>query len=217
LNNADNNENETALLEDFKRVFQDVVDQKTFEDQRMNWLRFQMFTGMNSKAKLDDLNPLTEVIERFYEESDWVDRYEELARAHSSLHPLYYRQGLLFDHARDILENNGDSLKFVVAVGIVATDFEANVSELWPYEAANINTHSIFYATEFYSVLGQYVAYVAHDFALSTVKYQNLPGSDGINAVVDNSKKKNANVKKVDLVRPGQESNLRDPSSIILQ
>ena len=217
LDNSDNSPQEIQILESFGECFSAPVDQKNFEDSRMSWLRFQMFSGMNAKANVNDLNPFTDLIEKFYEESDWVDRFEELVRSHSSLHPLYYRQGLLFEHARDVLENSEDSLKFVIAIGMVATDFEANVTELWPFESTNINTHSIFYATEFNSVLGQYVANIAHEFALSTIKYQVLPGPDGVNAAFDNSKKKNVKKPTQDVIRPGQESHLKDPSSAILQ
>ncbi|KAI8927379.1 Nck-associated protein 1 [Entophlyctis helioformis] len=152
----------------------------------------------------------------------WLDHFDQCLNEVSSLRDLFYFQTPLQEHVRECLETESETLRYISALGTIATAFANNVTDVWPAEFEWVSTHTICYATEFYSALGQYASSVAYDTAAANaaIHARTLPQEAVIylpkpaQTVVDAKKKtlppvKKPQLEKLPLVRPGLESNLK--------
>ncbi|KAJ3365930.1 Nck-associated protein 1 [Kappamyces sp. JEL0680] len=199
---------ELEIAKTFGQSFSSRPIEDDYKDIRMNWLRFQMFSGLNQKANMSRYTPVAKLFEEFYRISEWIDDFDKKLLEVATLRSLFFKQSSLFELAKEILEGSETSHRYVVSIGMIAADFSDNTSELWPYEETNISVHTMCFATEFFSVLGQVAANLANDVALQTIAYESSHTTDGQIVPTADSKKKA--VKKLERPRPGKESSLKD-------
>ncbi|KAJ3304966.1 hypothetical protein HDV03_002196 [Kappamyces sp. JEL0829] len=199
---------ELEIAKTFGQSFSSRPIEDDYKDIRMNWLRFQMFSGLNQKANMSRYTPVAKLFEEFYRISEWIDDFDKKLLEVATLRSLFFKQSSLFELAKEILEGSETSQRYVVSIGMIAADFSDNTSELWPYEETNISVHTMCFATEFFSVLGQVAANLANDVALQTIAYESSHTTDGQIVPTADSKKKA--VKKLERPRPGKESSLKD-------
>ena len=153
------------------------------------------------------------ILERIWNESLWLDKFDEMLTDRSSLKELFCFQQDLYDHLKESMERNRlESVKYLVAFGMVSHDFIDIVSSSWAFEHEFVLNDSVCYVQDVYSVLGQYTAICAHDIALATVDYQTAKRE--VSSAADTKKK---GAKKYKKVIAGLESNLQDADPKIAQ
>ena len=104
--------------------------------------QFETAAGLNPKLNTSILSTLGKHFEEFVGLSKWIDSFDECLYINSNLKGLFFKQAVLFDHAKQILEEQGERLKYVIVIGMVASDFNDNASELWPYEVISSLDHT---------------------------------------------------------------------------
>jgi hypothetical protein len=133
-NEVDIGKPEKEIAQEFLQCFKGTPIEDDFQDIRMNWRRFEIFTGLNPKLNVSLLASLGKMFEELCRVTEWIDSFDELVLKNSSLKRLFYKQSILFEHTKIILEEEGHLLKHIVSIGMLAADFNYNSSELWPYE-----------------------------------------------------------------------------------
>ncbi|KAJ3323613.1 hypothetical protein HDV06_001637 [Boothiomyces sp. JEL0866] len=162
---SDLNEPEMEIIKQLMETTRSPLQESDFHGLRMNWLRFQAFLAFNGKALKTKIDVFKDHMERFYHISCWVDDFSFYVSEHSSWKGLYYKQNALHEHMKEIYELGGDAVKYSVAYGLIATDFNENIPTSWTYDGPHVQSHTMCYATEFFSVYGQFAALIAHDLA----------------------------------------------------
>lgn len=144
INEVDIGKAELEIAQAFLQCFSGPPIEDDFKDIRMNWRRFEIFSGLNPKLNVSLLASLGRMFEELCRITEWIDSFDELFEKTSSLKRLFYKQSILFEHAKIILEEEGYLLKHVVAIGMLASDFNQNSSDLWPYEVKMCRQYYLF-------------------------------------------------------------------------
>ncbi|KAJ3269307.1 Nck-associated protein 1 [Terramyces sp. JEL0728] len=175
---SDLNEPELEIIKQIMETCRSPLQESDFHGLRMNWLRFQAFLAFNGKALKTKMDIIKEQMEKFYQISCWVDDFSLYVAEHSSWKCLYYKQNALHEHMKEIYEIGGDAVKYSVAYGLIATDFNENIPASWTYDGPHVQSHTMCYATEFFSVYGQFAASIAHDLANRVNQYLAAPAPE---------------------------------------
>ncbi|KAJ3030355.1 Nck-associated protein 1 [Rhizophlyctis rosea] len=151
----------------------DVIQDGGLEGVRLNWLRFQVCAALpTSVASIPHTAHLSTLMGDLYIKSRWLDKFEACLKQQSSLQDLCYYQTPLQELLRECMDTSPESIRFVGVLGLLAEDFMGNVSPCWPAEQKQLSIHSVLFATEIYSILGQYAASIAHDIALIHIAHE---------------------------------------------
>ncbi|RKO86322.1 Nck-associated protein 1 [Blyttiomyces helicus] len=173
-------ENTGLLLEAIIRTVEKIPTEEAdevfrsggLEALRLNWLRFQLSAALpSSSALIANATELTSAMGDLYKKSSWIDAFAACIDRLSSLKILYFYQGPLHEHLKECMDSAPDQIRFAGCLGVLAEEFILNATDYWPAEYKPISSHSVLYATELYSILGQYAANVAHDIALHTITH----------------------------------------------
>jgi hypothetical protein len=208
-------ESEKQILDTLLDGMRQYANESELQGYRMSWLRFQLFSNLNSKTSLNRFPKLFELMEPFDNDSVWLDSFDACLVQHASLKSLYYRQSSIHEIIKEVLENpNVPETKYVVGFGMIASDFCENVTENWPFEAQNVSSHTMCFATEIYSIMGQYAAILAHDICLAFLQIQLRYRPEPPISSQETGKKKAPKRVVQEKVRPGTESALKQTESV---
>ncbi|KAJ3166104.1 hypothetical protein HDU88_003651 [Geranomyces variabilis] len=197
----------------------ELIDEGGLQALRMNWLRFQLAAALPSSGGIANISDISWMMTDLCERSKWLDRYNETLDELCSLRELCFYQSVLHEHLRECIETAPELVRYCGAFGSIAEEFLSNVSAAWPQEAKHIAVHSVLFATEVYSILGQLAGGVAHDIAIISVSHGNqLLTQESIPAHQkatgsDKSKKSKKNYVEKALPNPGSESVLSGTDS----
>jgi hypothetical protein len=137
-----------------------------------NWIRYQLhlFSTQFAFPYCHHVNQLLAI-------TPWLDHFNENLSDLEDMQKLFFYQNVLLDHLRAIIESSSDMIKYIDIFGILATDFSKVATKYWPAEQSWVTTHATCYATEVYSVIGQYAALSMHDLAQQNIEQymQSLP------------------------------------------
>ncbi|KAJ3050881.1 Nck-associated protein 1 [Rhizophlyctis rosea] len=151
----------------------EVIQEGGLEAVRLNWLRFQVCAALpTSVAAVPGVADLSVLMGDLFVKSRWLDKFSNCIKHYSSLHGLCYYQTPLQELLRECMDTNPESMRFVGVLGVLAEEFMNNVSPCWPTEQKQLSIHSVLFATEVYSILGQYAANIAHDIALKHIDHE---------------------------------------------
>ncbi|KAI8825002.1 Nck-associated protein 1 [Fimicolochytrium jonesii] len=207
------------LLADIQRVITDfvnghfvhVLEAGDLQSLRVNWLRFQVASSLPSAGGVANISDISWFMTNICDRTRWLDQFEVSLVRLSGLKELCFYQSALHEHLRDCLDNAPELVRYVGALGFVAEEFFSNVTVAWPLEAKHLSVHSILFATEIYSVLGQSAASLAHEIALHSVGYHSqvltceaIPAYQKATGADKLKKKKNAPERPI--INPGFES-----------
>ncbi|KAJ8331007.1 hypothetical protein QVD99_001188 [Batrachochytrium dendrobatidis] len=191
-----------------------------FEALRLNNIRFQAHASLQQELlQTENYSTIINLMSTVSDLTKWLDMYDEHIAEASSFKCLFFFQTSLQEHIKECFDTQADALRSIGALGSIVTDFSNNLTSIWPAEYNWLNTHTICFATEFYSALGQYTSAVAYDVAMQKIEIQSrtLPRETVAylpkpSRVVLDAKKKALNRRQASerpLVRPGLESTLK--------
>ncbi|KAJ3021788.1 Nck-associated protein 1 [Thoreauomyces humboldtii] len=203
----------------------ELIDEGGLKALRMNWTRFQLAAALPSSGGIANISDISWLMTDLCERSKWLDEFNVSLEKLCDLRELCFYQGLLHEHLRECIDSAPELVRYCGAFGSLAEEFLSNVTPAWPAEAKHIAVHSVLFATEVYSVLGQLAANVAHDIAMNVVGYNNqILSQDAVPAHqkatgADKLKKPKKGVVERPLPSPGSESVLNgiDPGARSLE
>lgn len=144
---------------------------------RMNWLRLQVclstpsFPQPFSESSLQMLNKISVFCERTKIIGETFDSYlTEIG----SLRDLYYRFGLVYEHARLQLQNRPDDLRSIAFIGPLLGQFAAISPEYWAGEHNVVQKQCMDFAQWFYDSIAQYGVLCTREFLASTLALKTL-------------------------------------------
>ena len=194
-----------------------------FISLRVNIMRLQVFASLSSdlvNAQL--LKNFIEPLSQVFHETLWLDCFDHCLDEATSLKTLFFYQSSIQDLIKDAFEQKAHFLRYIGNLGCISDEFVGNVYDAWPIEYNWVHAHTVCYATEFYSALGQYTGSVAFDIALKLVDLYaktspsetvSFMGSSTGNASPDGKKRstmpRNEAARTVMPVIPGRESDLK--------
>ncbi|TPX60530.1 hypothetical protein PhCBS80983_g01764 [Powellomyces hirtus] len=197
----------------------ELIDEGGLKALRMNWLRFQLAAALPSSGGVANISDISWMMTDLCERSKWLDQYSETLSDLCSLRELCFYQSVLHEHLRECIETAPEMVRYCGVLGALAEEFAANVTPAWPLEAKHITIHSVLFATEVYSIIGQLAASVAHDIAIThtTAHGNQLLSSEAVAALHkstasssthDKKSKPKKNMAEKPLPCPGAESTL---------
>ena len=133
-NEIDTSTVEGEIVIKMLKIFSSPPKYDEFREIGTLYRQFEIAAGLNPKLNSLILSTLGKHFEEFLNLSKWIDSFEECMYINSNLKGLFFKQAVLFEHAKQILEEQGERLKYVIAIGMVAGDFNDNASDLWPFE-----------------------------------------------------------------------------------
>ncbi|KAJ3279440.1 Nck-associated protein 1, partial [Borealophlyctis nickersoniae] len=165
-----------AILDTLRVIPTDQVSELVsgggFEGLRLNWLRYQVCAALpTTAANIQDSATLITLMNELYNKSKWLDTFDTQLTSLTSLRLLYYYQTPLQELLKECMDSSPEMMRCVGVLGTIAESFLGNVSPGWPAEAKQLQIHTPLFATEIYSILGQYAASVAHDVAVLNAQY----------------------------------------------
>ncbi|KAI9099727.1 Nck-associated protein 1, partial [Phlyctochytrium arcticum] len=202
----------------------ELLDGNGLEAIRMNWLRFQVTAALPSAGGVPNATDIAWLMGDLCERSRWLDQFSASLDSLCSLKELCFYQSALHEHLAECFDSAQELIRHSGAFGILAEEFLTNISPAWPAEQKHLTVHSILFATEIYSVLGQYAAIVAHDIAMHMVTNEHQTLTQEAAAALwrshgtdRNKKKKKQPTEKA--LKPGWESSLAgmEPSTRSLE
>ncbi|KND04510.1 uncharacterized protein SPPG_00238 [Spizellomyces punctatus DAOM BR117] len=197
----------------------ELIDGGGLEALRLNWLRFQVCAALPSAGGVANISDITWLMTDLCERSRWLDNFDDCIEQHSSLRELCFYQNALHEHLKECMDGFPEWVRYTGALGSLAEEFLSNISPSWPAEAKHLTIHSVLFATEVYSILGQYAGSLAHDIALHMITYTNQTlTQEAVSQKGDRKKKKKQAAEKV-VAKPGWESVLSgvDPGARSLE
>ena len=126
--------NEKELLKQYEELAVSSLLEMKLHDLRTNCARILSASSFQTSPDIA-IGPIMAVLERIWNESQWIDKFDEMLTERSSLKELFCFQQDLHDHAKESMERcKLESVKFLVAFGMVSHDFIDIVSSSWAFE-----------------------------------------------------------------------------------
>ena len=125
---------EKELLKQFEELAVSSLLEMKLNDLRINCARLMTASACQALPDIA-IQPILAVLERIWNESQWIDKFEEMYTERNSLKELFCFQQDLHDHLKDSMERcKLESVKYLVAFGMVSHDFIDIVSSSWAFE-----------------------------------------------------------------------------------
>ncbi|KAI8897714.1 Nck-associated protein 1 [Globomyces pollinis-pini] len=162
---------ENSQIESLESILE-CIEIKQYYPIQTHWLVFQMLM-LRADTQLK-IQSIVKLFNQILKSLDLLNHFEHILSNHATLKELYYFQPILFQHLKICIEENDPSSRYLYGLGLISSDFNDNMTLTWPAEGDDITNHSICYATEMFSIIGQYAAILVNSLAMSTIQLERL-------------------------------------------
>ncbi|KAJ2993406.1 Nck-associated protein 1 [Globomyces sp. JEL0801] len=162
---------ENSQIESLESILE-CIEIKQYYPIQTHWLVFQMLM-LRADTQLK-IQSIVKLFNQILKSLDLLNHFEHILSNHATLKELYYFQTILFQHLKICIEETDPSSRYLYGLGLISSDFNDNMTLTWPAEGDDITNHSICYATEMFSIIGQYAAILVNSLAMSTIQLERL-------------------------------------------